>query len=71
MRSDDVYLNILAPGVVRSHLTVGATYAWSAKEELTLAAWHARRHNVEGSMPAPTRIGMSQNGFGVQYSRKF
>lgn len=71
VRSDDVYLNILAPGVVRSHLTVGATYAWSAKEELTLAAWHARRHNVEGSMPAPTRIGMSQNGFGVQYSRKF
>ncbi|MFC7461624.1 OmpP1/FadL family transporter [Hydrogenophaga defluvii] len=71
VRSEDVYLNILAPGVVRSHLTVGATYAWSAKEELTVAAWHARRHNVEGTMPAPTRIGMSQNGFGVQYSRKF
>ena len=71
VRSEDVYLNILAPGVVRSHLTVGATYAWSAKEELTVAAWHARRHNVEGAMPAPTRIGMSQNGFGVQYSRKF
>jgi long-chain fatty acid transport protein len=71
VRADDVYLNILAPGVVRSHLTVGATYAWSAKEELTVAAWHARRHNVEGAMPAPTRIGMSQNGFGVQYSRKF
>ena len=42
VRADDVYLNILAPGVVRSHLTVGATYAWSPKEELTVAAWHAR-----------------------------
>ena len=71
VRSEDVYLNILAPGVVRQHLTMGATYAWSAKEELTVAAWHARRQNVDGSMPAPTRIGMSQTGFGLQYSRKF
>ena len=71
VRSSDVYLNILAPGVIKTHLTLGATYAWSNNEEVTLAAWHGRRSEVAGSMPAPTRIGMSQNGLGLQYSRKF
>ena len=71
VQAQDVYLNILAPGVVRKHLTVGATYAWSGTEELTFALWRAARHNVEGNMPAPTRIGMSQTGVGVQYSRRF
>lgn len=71
VRAEDVYLNILAPGVVRSHVTLGATYAPAQNTEITFALWHAKRHEVSGSMPAPTKIGMSQNGFGVQYSRRF
>lgn len=69
--SADVFLNTLAPGVIKSHLTLGATYALSANTELTLAAWHGRRNSVSGNAPAPTRIGMSQNGFGLQYSRRY
>jgi long-chain fatty acid transport protein len=67
----DVFLNTLAPGVIKSHLTLGGTYAMSANEELSFAAWHGFRHTVSGSSPSATTIGMSQNGFGLQYSRKF
>lgn len=69
--SADVFLNTLAPGVIKSHVTLGATYALSANAELTMAAWHGRRNTVSGNAPAPTRIGMSQNGFGLQYSRRY
>lgn len=69
--SADVFLNTLAPGVIKSHVTLGGTYAMSANEELSFAAWHGLRSTVSGTSPAPTTIGMSQNGFGLQYSRKF
>ncbi|MEZ5644694.1 MAG: outer membrane protein transport protein [Burkholderiaceae bacterium] len=67
----DVFLNTLAPGVIREHFTMGATWAMSPNAELTMAIWHGRENTVSGQAPAPTTIGMSQNGFGVQYSRKF
>lgn len=69
--SPDVFLNTLAPGVIKSHITLGATYSLSDKDELTFAAWHGRKNTVSGSAPAPTSIGMSQNGFGLQYSRRY
>jgi len=69
--SQDVFLNTLAPGVIREHFTVGASWALSPDTELTLAAWHGRKNSVSGNTPAPTTIVMSQNGFGLQYSRKF
>ena len=69
--SADVYLNTLAPGVIKSHITLGGTYAMSPKEELTFATWHGKKNTVSGTAPAPTSIAMSQNGFGLQYSRKF
>ncbi|TNF58137.1 MAG: long-chain fatty acid transporter [Burkholderiales bacterium] len=69
--ADDVFLNTLAPGVIREHFTVGATWAMAPDTELTLAAWHGRKNSVTGTVPAPTTIAMSQNGFGLQYSRKF
>lgn len=69
--SADVFLNTLAPGVIKSHITLGATYALAPNQELSFAAWHGRKNTVSGSMPAPTSIGMSQNGFGLQYSRKY
>jgi long-chain fatty acid transport protein len=69
--SQDVFLNTLAPGVISEHFTVGASWAMSPETELTLAAWHGRKNSVSGNVPAPTTIAMSQNGFGLQYSRKF
>jgi long-chain fatty acid transport protein len=68
----DAFLNILAPGVIKSHITVGGTYAMSTNEELTFAAWHGKKNTVTGpSMAGPVSISMSQNGVGLQYSRKF
>lgn len=68
----DAFLNILAPGVIKSHITVGGTYAMSTNEELTFAAWHGKKNTVTGpSMAGPVSISMSQNGAGLQYSRKF
>jgi long-chain fatty acid transport protein len=69
--SADVFLNTLAPGVIKSHVTFGGTYAMSANDELSFAVWHGLRSTVSGTSPAPTSIGMSQNGFGLQFSRKF
>lgn len=72
VQSADAFLNVLAPGVIKSHITVGGTYAMSTNEELTFAAWHGKKNTVTGpSMAGPVSIAMSQNGFGLQYSRKF
>ncbi|MDZ4189136.1 MAG: outer membrane protein transport protein [Hydrogenophaga sp.] len=71
VQSADVYLNTLAPGVIKSHVTLGGTYAISPQEELTFAAWHGKKNTVSGTAPAPTSVSMSQNGFGLQYSRRF
>ena len=73
----EAFLNVLAPGVIKTHITVGGTYARSANEELSFALWHGKRSNVSTAtaiMPMgtmPVSLGMSQNGVGLQYSRKF
>lgn len=68
----DTAFNILAPGVVEKHITLGATYMPNPKEEWSFAYWHAKDNSVTG----PTGFGeatirMKQNGLGIQYSRKF
>ncbi len=69
----DVSFNIIAPGVVTTHYTLGGTYALSPTMELTVAYMHARRNSVSGAsmfnaqMPAGTEtIRMHQNSLGVQ-----
>ena len=78
IRPSDAQINILAPGVVEKHYTLGATYQPNDKEEFSVAVWHAKSKSVTG--PAYDNLGnqfgtatirMNQNGFGVQYSRKF
>lgn len=51
----ETLLNILAPGVVRDHYTLGATYKLSDTFEITGYAMRAPRQTVEGagSIPAP------------------
>ncbi len=51
----ETLLNVLAPGVVRDHYTVGATYKASEKFEITGYAMRAPRQTVNGSgsIPAP------------------
>lgn len=73
--------NVLAPGVVESHYTLGATYTLQNDSEITLAYMHAPKVEVEGSSQALTTAGMnnaghgdiamSQTSFGIGYGWKF
>ena len=72
------FLNILAPGVVQNHLSLGATWATSKTGELSFNYIHAFENTVNGSGSIPTAFGggeanltMYQNSFGVAYGWKF
>ena len=43
----DVTFNIIAPGVVKDHVTLGFTYNVSKDSELTMAYMHAFKNSVE------------------------
>ena len=74
---DDVSFNIIAPGVVETHLTLGATWTLPNRAELTLSYMHAFDKSVSGpSATALLGIGgtetlkMYQNSFGIAYGWK-
>ncbi|HRE14324.1 MAG TPA: outer membrane protein transport protein [Usitatibacteraceae bacterium] len=78
--SRDVSFNILAPGVIEDHLTLGATWSLGKDSELTVAYMHAFTNSVEGfsffNAFAPgqggrEKIEMYQNAFGVAWSRRW
>ncbi len=69
--------NILAPGVVQDHLTMGATWNISKDNELSFSYMHAFAQSVNGvtSIPAGfgggnANINMYQDSLGVAYSWK-
>ena len=70
--------NIIAPGVVKDHVTLGFTYALSKQSELTMAYMHAFENSVEapslytnwlGAAGGTEKIKMYQNSLGIAYSR--
>ena len=72
------FFNTLAPGVVQTHLTFGASYRFGDANELSFSYMHAFEETVEGSGSIPPAFGggevdltMSQNSFGIAFSRKF
>jgi long-chain fatty acid transport protein len=70
---DQTLFNMLAPGVVEHHLTLGASWSPSRDQELTFAYMHAFEKEVEGDYTFPfgtADISMSQDSFGVQYTWK-
>jgi long-chain fatty acid transport protein len=77
----DVTFNILAPGVIEDHLTLGFTYTQASGNELTMSYMHGFSNDVSGASilpvfagaPAPMgteTIEMDQNALGIQYSWK-
>ncbi len=81
IRSEDVTINILAPGVIKHRMTLGATYQWQ-KHEVTGAFMYAFRNDVTGPslfngfLPPGTpgfneKIEMYEWSLGVQYAYKF
>jgi len=80
IRSEDVTFNILAPGIVQNHYTLGATYALDKSSEITGAFMHAQKNSVSGQSlfarfgaPATTteQISLSEYSLGVAYAQKF
>lgn len=80
VKSRDVSFNIIAPGVVTTHYTVGGTYAIAKQSELTFAYMYAPSNSVSGSSMfngmAPgsggtETIKMSQQSLGIQFGWKY
>jgi long-chain fatty acid transport protein len=81
--SNQTLFNILAPGVVEDHLTIGATWAVNNSQELTVGYVHALSKTVSGSNSIPpgfppagmgggnANLKMHQNSLGVAYGWKF
>lgn len=77
IRSSETLFNILAPGVVQDHITLGATYVLPNKSELSFAYMHAFEEKVKGSGSIPEGFGggeanlkMYQDSLGIAYGWK-
>lgn len=80
VKAENVTFNILAPGVIKQHYTVGGTYALSKDSELTWAYMYAPKSTVTGlsmynqqmrTTNITETIRMSQQSLGIQYGWKF
>lgn len=75
----ETFFNVLAPGVIENHLTLGGTWTLANKSELTVSYMHGFSKTVNGSGsvaatgfgPGEANIKMHQNSFGVGYGIKF
>jgi long-chain fatty acid transport protein len=72
------FFNTIAPGVVQTHLSLGATRRVGEAGELSLSYVHAFEETVSGSGSIPAAfgggevdLGMKQHSLGIAYSRKF
>ncbi len=73
----ETLFNILAPGVVEHHVTLGATWTLANKSELTVGYMHAFEKKVQGANSVPAAFGggnanlkMYQDSIGIAYGWK-
>ena len=78
IQSRDVTFNILAPGVVQDHMTLGFTYSVGAKSEITMAYMHAKKNSVSGPANNPyfnvggtETISLSEDSLGIAWGTRF
>ena len=77
IKSGEQTFNILAPGIVTDHYTLGATYAVAKNAEVTVAYMHAQEQSVSGTtsgyfpVEGTETIKMYQNSLGIAYGMKF
>lgn len=81
IQSRDVTFNIIAPGVITDHYTLGFTYGLGKDSEVTMAYMHAQENSVSGTSLYSTLYGpgvggtetikMHQDSLGVAYGMKF
>jgi long-chain fatty acid transport protein len=73
--NNETLFNILAPGVVEDHVTLGATWKCDDKHELSVSYMHAFENKVNGRQSIPINFGggdanlkMRQDSIGVAYT---
>jgi long-chain fatty acid transport protein len=76
--SANVSFNILAPGVITDHYTLGGTYAINKEQEVTFAYMYAPENTVsgvsmfdQGGGTVRETVKMSQQSLGIQFGWKF
>ncbi|MDD2949067.1 MAG: outer membrane protein transport protein, partial [Rugosibacter sp.] len=78
VQPSEMTFNIIAPGVVKNHVTLGFTYDVAKDQALTMAYGHAFKNSVSGAslfnsfgIPAGNeKVEMYQNMVGIGYSWK-
>jgi long-chain fatty acid transport protein len=69
--SDQTFFNILAPGVVQDHVTLGATWTLANKGELSVGYMHAFKKTVSGTGGTTgIDIRMYEDSLGISYGMK-
>jgi long-chain fatty acid transport protein len=80
VRPQDVTINILAPGIVTDHATLGATWSWDEHNEISGAFMYAFNNSVQGPslfnnfIPGGSmqeQVQLKEYSIGVQYAHKF
>lgn len=78
IQARDVTFNILAPGVVQHHLTLGFTYKLPGGSELTGMYFHAFNNDTTGPATNPyfnvggtEKIQLSEDGLGIAWGMKW
>lgn len=78
VRRSETLFNILAPGVVQDHVTLGATWTLPNEAELSIAYMHAFKNKVKGRDSIPPGFGggeadleMYQDSIGIAYGWQF
>ena len=74
----ETFFNLLAPGVMEDHITLGATWKTGKNEEVSAMFMHALNNKVNGSGSIPAAFGggeanleMDQNSLGITYGKTF
>lgn len=76
--ASQTFFNLLAPGVMEDHITLGATWKLGKNEEMSAMFMHALNNKVNGSGSIPANFGggeanleMDQNLLGITYGKTF
>jgi long-chain fatty acid transport protein len=74
IRNTETFFNILAPGVVQDHVTLGATWVLENKSEISLAYMHAFENSVKGNNSIQSggnaNLKMYEDSLGISYGWK-
>jgi long-chain fatty acid transport protein len=78
IQARDVTFNILAPGLVQDHATLGFTYGVGQSSEITMAYMHAFKNSVSGPATNPyfnvggtETISLSEDSLGIAWGTRF